>query len=167
MAHRLGRREPLRLSASHPADEAFPGRIEQPPQFTRGYGLVMGHGERKAMAMSLVDRALRGAEFGELPQSPAQDQEFVLPQGDSVEASGFVQHLKPFYAQLGARGVIAFIRHTCQSPWLDAQRVGEVGKGWNVALVTLMNERLVVGGGQSVDWDGLLELFGRLPDGSA
>ena len=76
----------------------FVGSAEQPPQFTRGYGLVMGHGERKAMAMSLVDRALRGAEFGELPQSPAQDQEFVLPQGDSVEASGFVQHLKlPHY----------------------------------------------------------------------
>ncbi|MBP8196972.1 MAG: hypothetical protein KAX64_00260 [Chromatiaceae bacterium] len=38
----------------------------------------------------------------------------------------FAQHLKPFYAQLGARGVIAFIRHTCQSPWLDAQRVGDL-----------------------------------------
>ncbi len=76
----------------------FVGSAEQPPQFTRGYGLVMGHGERKAMAMSLVDRALRGDEFGELPQSAAQDQEFVLPQGDSVEASGFVQHLKlPHY----------------------------------------------------------------------
>jgi alpha-D-ribose 1-methylphosphonate 5-triphosphate synthase subunit PhnI len=76
----------------------FVGSAELPPQFTRGYGLVMGHGERKAMAMSLVDRALRGDEFGELPQSPAQDQEFVLPQGDSVEASGFVQHLKlPHY----------------------------------------------------------------------
>lgn len=76
----------------------FVGSADVPPQFTRGYGLVMGHGERKAMAMSLVDRALRGDEFGELPQSPAQDQEFVLPQGDSVEASGFVQHLKlPHY----------------------------------------------------------------------
>jgi alkylation response protein AidB-like acyl-CoA dehydrogenase len=29
----------------------------------------------------------------------------------------------------------------------DAQRVGEVGDGWKVALVTLMNERLSVGGG--------------------
>jgi alkylation response protein AidB-like acyl-CoA dehydrogenase len=29
----------------------------------------------------------------------------------------------------------------------DSQRVGEVGAGWSVALVTLMNERLSVGGG--------------------
>jgi alkylation response protein AidB-like acyl-CoA dehydrogenase len=29
----------------------------------------------------------------------------------------------------------------------DSQRVGDVGEGWRVALVTLMNERLSVGGG--------------------
>jgi alkylation response protein AidB-like acyl-CoA dehydrogenase len=29
----------------------------------------------------------------------------------------------------------------------DAQRVGEVGDGWKVAIITLMNERLSVGGG--------------------
>ena len=76
----------------------FAGSAAQPPQFTRGYGLVFGHGERKAMAMSLVDRSLRAAEFDEDASSPAQQQEFVLPQGDSVEASGFVQHLKlPHY----------------------------------------------------------------------
>ncbi|CAN5569684.1 carbon-phosphorus lyase complex subunit PhnI [soil metagenome] len=76
----------------------FVGSASVPPQFTRGFGLVFGHGERKAMAMSLVDRALRCGEFDEAPSSPAQDQEFVLPQGDSVEASGFVQHLKlPHY----------------------------------------------------------------------
>ena len=36
-----------------------------PPQFTRGYGLVFGQAERKAMAMSLCDRALRAGELGE------------------------------------------------------------------------------------------------------
>jgi acyl-CoA dehydrogenase len=30
----------------------------------------------------------------------------------------------------------------------DAQRLGEVGQGWQVALTTLMHERLAVGGGQ-------------------
>lgn len=76
----------------------FVGSAQVAPTFTRGYGLVFGHGERKAMAMSLVDRALRADEFDELKTSPAQQQEFVLPQGDSVEASGFVQHLKlPHY----------------------------------------------------------------------
>ena len=35
----------------------FHGSSEVPPQFTRGYGLVFGQSERKAMAMALVDRA--------------------------------------------------------------------------------------------------------------
>lgn len=72
----------------------FAGGRGQPPQFTRGQGLVLGHGERKAMAMALVDRALRADEFDEEPKSPAQDAEFALSHGDGVEASGFVQHLK-------------------------------------------------------------------------
>jgi alpha-D-ribose 1-methylphosphonate 5-triphosphate synthase subunit PhnI len=76
----------------------FAGSASVPPQFTRGYGLVYGHGERKAMAMSLVDRALRADEFDEDITAPVQQQEFVLPQGDNIEASGFVQHLKlPHY----------------------------------------------------------------------
>ena len=76
----------------------FVGSAAAPAQFTRGYGLVFGEGERKAMAMSLVDRVLRAGEFGEEMTSPAQQQEFALPHGDNVEASGFVQHLKlPHY----------------------------------------------------------------------
>ncbi len=76
----------------------FAGSKTEPPQFTRGYGLAFGHSERKAMAMSLVDRALRADELGETVQSPAQMPEFVLSHSDSLEASGFVQHLKlPHY----------------------------------------------------------------------
>ena len=76
----------------------FGGSKSEPPQFTRGYGLAFGHSERKAMAMSLVDRALRAEELGEAIESPAQMQEFVLSHSDSLEASGFVQHLKlPHY----------------------------------------------------------------------
>ncbi len=76
----------------------FGGSQTEPPKFTRGYGLAFGHSERKAMAMSLVDRALRADELGEDIQSPAQMQEFVLSHSDSLEASGFVQHLKlPHY----------------------------------------------------------------------
>ena len=76
----------------------FVGSQSEPPQFTRGYGLAFGHSERKAMAMSLVDRSLRATELGEAVQAPAQMQEFVLSHSDSLEASGFVQHLKlPHY----------------------------------------------------------------------
>lgn len=76
----------------------FAGSREKAPQFTRGYGLAFGRNERKTMAMALVDRALRAEELGEPIQSPAQQAEFVLAHADSVEASGFVSHLKlPHY----------------------------------------------------------------------
>jgi alpha-D-ribose 1-methylphosphonate 5-triphosphate synthase subunit PhnI len=81
----------------------FAGSKSQPPQFTRGYGLSFGHAERKAMAMALVDRALRAPELGEAAEAPAQMQEFVLSHSDSLEASGFVQHLKlPHYVDFQA-----------------------------------------------------------------
>lgn len=84
----------------------FTGSAEAPPQFTRGYGLVFGQLERKAMAMALVDRALRAAELGEETGAPAQDEEFVLSHADAVQATGFVEHLKlphyvDFQAELG------------------------------------------------------------------
>ncbi|NLC22371.1 MAG: carbon-phosphorus lyase complex subunit PhnI, partial [Halomonadaceae bacterium] len=76
----------------------FSGSRELAPQFTRGYGLAFGHNERKTLAMALVDRALRAEELGEPIQGPAQQAEFVLAHADSVEASGFVSHLKlPHY----------------------------------------------------------------------
>ena len=76
----------------------FVGSAEVAPQFTRGYGLVFGQSERKAMSMSLVDRALRAREFGEDAKAPAQDEEFVLSHSDNVQSTGFVEHLKlPHY----------------------------------------------------------------------
>ncbi len=72
----------------------FKGSKDHPPQFTRGYGLIFGCCERKAMAMSVVDRALRGRELDEELKAPTQDEEFVLAHADNVEASGFLQHLK-------------------------------------------------------------------------
>lgn len=81
----------------------FKGSSTQPPQFTRGYGLVFGQSERKAMAMSLVDRALRAEEFGEDIVAPAQDEEFVIAHSDNVQATGFVEHLKlPHYVDFQA-----------------------------------------------------------------
>jgi alpha-D-ribose 1-methylphosphonate 5-triphosphate synthase subunit PhnI len=81
----------------------FSGSNTTPPLYTTGYGLTFGHCERKAMAMALVDRALRCQEFGEEQDYPAQDEEFVLCHSDNVEASGFVQHLKlPHYVDFQA-----------------------------------------------------------------
>ena len=85
----------------------FKGSAEAAPQFTRGYGLVFGQSERKAMSMALVDRALRADEFGEDRLAPAQDEEFVLSHSDNVQATGFVEHLKlPHYVDFQAELVL-------------------------------------------------------------
>ncbi|MEL6792112.1 MAG: carbon-phosphorus lyase complex subunit PhnI, partial [Pseudomonadota bacterium] len=77
----------------------FTGSKTEPPQFTRGYGLVFGQSERKAISMALVDRALRWKELGEDDAgAPAQDEEFVLYHSDNIQATGFVEHIKlPHY----------------------------------------------------------------------
>ena len=77
----------------------FRGSKTEPAQFTRGYGLVFGQSERKAIAMALVDRALRWEELGEdFVGAPAQDVEFVLYHADNIQATGFVEHIKlPHY----------------------------------------------------------------------
>ncbi|WP_413731422.1 carbon-phosphorus lyase complex subunit PhnI [Sodalis sp. RH20] len=81
----------------------FVDPADRPPHFTRGYGLVFGRAERKAMSMALVDRALQCGEYGEQVDSPAQDEEFVLAHADNVEAAGFVSHLKlPHYVDFQA-----------------------------------------------------------------
>ncbi|WP_413993627.1 carbon-phosphorus lyase complex subunit PhnI [Labrys okinawensis] len=80
-----------------------PGDGSRVPQFTRGYGLVLGQGERKAIAMAILDRSLRSDEFGEDAEYPAQNEEFVLSHADSVASSGLVQHLKlPHYVDFQA-----------------------------------------------------------------
>jgi alpha-D-ribose 1-methylphosphonate 5-triphosphate synthase subunit PhnI len=85
----------------------FRGSDTAPAQFTRGYGLAFGENEKKAMAMALVDRALRCRELGETPFSPTQDEEFILSHSDNVEASGFVQHLKlPHYVDFQSELVL-------------------------------------------------------------
>ncbi len=82
----------------------FTGSKSEPPQFTRGYGLVFGQTERKAISMALVDRALRWEELGEEDEgAPAQDAEFVLYHADNIQATGFLEHIKlPHYVDFQA-----------------------------------------------------------------
>ncbi len=64
------------------------------PQFRIGYGLCFGHNETKAISMGVLDRAMQTEE----PQSPSEDQEFVLLHVDGIEAMGFCNHFKlPHY----------------------------------------------------------------------
>ncbi len=82
----------------------FKGSKTEPPRFTRGYGLVFGQTERKAISMALVDRALRWEELGEdFVGAPAQDAEFVLYHADNIQATGFLEHIKlPHYVDFQA-----------------------------------------------------------------
>jgi len=48
----------------------------------------------------------------------------------------------------------------------DSQRLGEVGQGWEVALTTLMHERVSVGGAFPTDIDDMFELCRRVTRGS-
>jgi len=105
---RLGR---IRVTECQMVNQ-FKGNAGNPPQFTRGYGLVFGQAERKAMAMSLCDRALRARELGEDITAAAQDEEFVISHSDNVQATGFVEHLKlPHYVDFQAElGLIRRLR---------------------------------------------------------
>jgi alpha-D-ribose 1-methylphosphonate 5-triphosphate synthase subunit PhnI len=91
----------------------FDGSKDVPLRFTQGYGLSFGECERKAMAMALVDRSLRARELGEPLTAAAQDEEFVLSHADSLESSGFVQHLKlPHYVDFQSE--LELVRRLCK-----------------------------------------------------
>jgi alpha-D-ribose 1-methylphosphonate 5-triphosphate synthase subunit PhnI len=96
----------------------FKGSADTPAQFTRGYGLAFGRSERKAMSMSMVDRALRAEEFDERIVAPAQDEEFVISHSDNVQATGFVEHLKlPHYVDFQAElGLVRRLRAEFKLP---------------------------------------------------
>lgn len=113
----------------------FAGNREHPPQFTQGYGLAFGGAERKSMAMALVDRSLRARELGELATSPAQDEEFVLSHADSLEASGFVQHLKlPHYVDFQSE--LELVRKLRAAHAQDKQAgPGDAGSGQAVTTI--------------------------------
>ena len=78
------------------AIEDLDGADEDRTRFDVGYGLCLGHNEKKAIAMANLDIALardlaRGADAGPLEQS-------VLMTTDGLDASGFLEHLKlPHY----------------------------------------------------------------------
>jgi alpha-D-ribose 1-methylphosphonate 5-triphosphate synthase subunit PhnI len=108
----------------------FQGSAVEPPRFTRGYGLVFGHGERKAMTMALVDRALRARELGEEVKAPAQDEEFVLSHSDNIQATGFVEHLKlPHYVDFQAElGLVRKMRAEFEGTAAERQPVREAAE---------------------------------------
>ena len=75
-----------------------------------GYGAVLGRNENKAISMAVLDASLET----EGP-APAQDEEFVLLHGDSLEMNGFISHLKlPHYVTFQSK--LDSVRKTRKEP---------------------------------------------------
>ncbi|WP_298816722.1 carbon-phosphorus lyase complex subunit PhnI [uncultured Roseibium sp.] len=101
----------------------FKGSAKTAPTFTRGYGLVFGQVERKAMSMAMVDRSMRFEELGEEQVAPAQDVEFVLSHSDNIQATGFVEHLKlPHYVDFQAELVLV---RQMRAEWFEKRQQEE------------------------------------------
>lgn len=103
----------------------FKGSKTEPPQFTRGYGLVFGQSERKSISVALVDRALRWKELGEdFAGAPAQNEEFVLSHCDNIQATGFLEHIKlPHYVDFQSE--LELVRKLRREAMGDLQEAAE------------------------------------------
>jgi alpha-D-ribose 1-methylphosphonate 5-triphosphate synthase subunit PhnI len=87
--------------------------------FDVGYGACFGQNETKAIAMSLLDYNLEVKD----PRFPTHDEEFVLYHIDSVEATGFISHLKlPHYVTFQSK--LESVRTTKKER--ETQEVGRV-----------------------------------------
>lgn len=70
------------------------------PDFSMGYGVVVGRNERKAISMSIIDGSLKKERK---TGNVIEDEEYVLYHCDAIEAMGFVEHLKlPHYVDFQA-----------------------------------------------------------------
>ncbi len=79
------------------AIEDLNGITEDRTRFDVGYGLCLGHNERKAIAMANLDIAVR-RDLDAHPGRPSALEQSVLMTTDGLDASGFLEHLKlPHY----------------------------------------------------------------------
>ena len=104
---------------------------------------MFGFSERKAMAMALVDRAMRAEELGEEVTAPAQNVEFVLYHSDNIEATGFVEHLKlPHYVDFQSE--LQNVRRMQREVARDGGTRGGSGmKGYNFAYLDEQTKRMI------------------------
>lgn len=86
----LGR---IRLTEAEMISRLRVQRRDESPALSLGYGLCFGQNETKAIAMGILDRAMRSSG-----DAPCQSQEFVLYHTEGIESYGFTNHLKlPHY----------------------------------------------------------------------
>jgi alkylation response protein AidB-like acyl-CoA dehydrogenase len=69
--------------------------------------------------------------------------------------------VKPIHQMSGGSGFNEVFFTEVRVP--DSQRLGAEGDGWKVSLVTLMNERLAVGGASGAGWSQFMEAARKTP----
>jgi alkylation response protein AidB-like acyl-CoA dehydrogenase len=69
--------------------------------------------------------------------------------------------VKPIHQMSGGSGFNEVFFTDVRVP--DSQRLGAEGEGWKVSLVTLMNERLAVGGASGMGWSQFMEAARDIP----
>jgi alkylation response protein AidB-like acyl-CoA dehydrogenase len=69
--------------------------------------------------------------------------------------------VKPIHQMSGGSGFNEVFFTDVRVP--DSQRLGAEGDGWKVSLVTLMNERLAVGGASGMGWSQFMEAARDIP----
>lgn len=83
----------IRLTEAEMISRLRVQRRDESPALSLGYGLCFGQNETKAIAMGILDRAMRSGG-----DAPCQSQEFVLYHTEGIESYGFTNHLKlPHY----------------------------------------------------------------------
>lgn len=71
------------------------------PGLATGWGATLGTVERRALALALIDAAMRAD--GDLQQPLVLDEQTVIAAGDGAATTGFVEHLRlPHYASFAA-----------------------------------------------------------------
>jgi alpha-D-ribose 1-methylphosphonate 5-triphosphate synthase subunit PhnI len=113
------------------AIEDLDGETEDRTRFDVGYGLCLGHNERKAIAMANLDVSVhRDAGRSPLEQS-------VLLTTDGLDASGFLEHLKlPHYVTFRSMTERKLAMRSERAVGARARRTGTVTAGASPAAVT-------------------------------
>lgn len=84
----------------HDGTEDHEHAQEHNPEYVVSYGVVVGRNERKAISMSILDGSLKKETKS---GAAIEDEEYVMYHIDSIEAMGFVEHLKlPHYVDFVA-----------------------------------------------------------------
>ena len=144
-------------------------------EFALGYGICFGRNETKAIAMSILDFNLTDGD----KESAVGDEELILLHVDSVEATGFISHLKlPHYVTFQSKldsvrkarsegGADDSASADSKSGGSAGSASGGAGSSEGAVSGTASNESGAAGGQQGSDQEGSAAAFAAPKVGGA